>query len=59
MHQMEQLTADAGSPPDNPAMKRTVNPGANKELDRALADAIRRLIAGQNSLIGDPGEHDS
>jgi hypothetical protein len=56
---MEQLTADAGSLPDNPAMKPTANPATGKELDRALAHAIRRLIAGQNSLIGDSGEGDS
>ncbi len=40
---MEQLTADGGS----------------KELDRALADAIWRLIAEQSALIGSPDEHDS
>jgi hypothetical protein len=63
---MKQLTADGGSPqdsspdslPDDPAMKSTATV-ASKELDRALADAIRRLIAGQNTLIGSPGERDS
>jgi hypothetical protein len=63
---MKQLTADGGSPqdsspdslPDDPAMKSTAAV-ASKELDRALADAIRRLIAGQNTLIGSPGECDS
>jgi hypothetical protein len=56
---MEQLTADVGSPPDIPAMKPTVSPAANTELDQALAHAIRRLIAGQKALIGNPGERDS
>jgi hypothetical protein len=55
---MEQLTADAGSLPGSPAMKPTVSPAASKELDRVLAHAIRRLIAGQNALIADPGERD-
>jgi hypothetical protein len=55
---MKQLTADGGSPPDDPAMKLTAAV-ASKELDRALADAIRRLIAGQNALIDSPGERDS
>jgi len=55
-----ELTADAGgSLPDKPAMKPTANPATSKELDRALAHAIRQLIAGQNSLIGDLGERDS
>jgi hypothetical protein len=63
---MKQLTADGGSPrdsspdslPDDAAMKPT-SAVASKELDRVLADAIRRLIAGQNALIGSPGERDS
>jgi len=63
---MEQLTADGGSPRDSspdgllddPAKKPT-SAVASKELDRVLADAIRRLIAGQNTLIGNPGERDS
>jgi hypothetical protein len=63
---MKQLTADGGSPrdsspdslPDDPAMKSTATGVASKELDRALADAIRRLIAGQNRPIGGPGDRD-
>jgi hypothetical protein len=64
---MEQLTADGGSPrdsspaslPDNPALKPTASAVAGKELDRALAGAIRRLIAGQNALIGIADDRDS
>jgi hypothetical protein len=37
---MEQLTADASTPPES---KNTTQP--HPELDRALARAIRRLIA--------------
>lgn len=53
---MEQLTADGGSLPDSPAMKPTGNLTVSKELDRVLADAIRRLIEGQKALIGSGGE---
>jgi hypothetical protein len=59
MHQMEQLTADAGSLPDNPAMNPAVGTATSKELDRALAHAIWRLIAEQKAQIGDLGERDS
>jgi hypothetical protein len=55
---MKQLTADGGSLPGDPAMKGT-SAVASKELDRALADAIRRLIAGQKPLTESPDGRDS
>ncbi len=42
---MDNLTIDGGSLPETPACANPPEPATDPELDRALARAIRRLIA--------------